>query len=178
MPVLDSPRKTVLDGKIKWSIAMIQNLQDFKIGIGFSAFCLFVLFFLIPWQVGALTAPDAMMPVMITCFLLVLSFVMIIKSISKPGMITLGKTNENGMASGTLWIVVATMAAYAWLLELAGFMLTSLCAMVVLFMVFGVRDFKRIVLITAITLCALYLCFEKLLYAPLPVGTFFESILG
>ena len=157
---------------------MIQNVRDFKTGIGFVVFCLFLLFFLIPRQVGPLTAPDAMMPVIVTLFLLVLSIVMIIKSISQPVPPIHHEENEKRMSAGKLWVVVVTMAAYAWLLDITGFLLTSFCAMVTLFLLFGVRDFRRIILITAITLGILYFSFEKLLYAPLPVGVFFEHIMG
>ena len=82
------------------------------------------------------------------------------------------------MPGYTLWLVVATMVVYAWLLDLTGFLLTSFLAMIALFLVFGVRNYKRIVLITAITLGILYLSFEKLLLAPLPIGTLIEQIMG
>jgi len=159
---------------------MIQNWRDLNIGAGFAVFCLILLFYLIPSQVGALTAPDAMMPVLITLFLLFLSFMMIIESIFRLGLINLndGKEKEKGMTAGALWIVVAAMASYAWLLDITGFLLTSLCAMIGLFLLFGVRDFKRIILITAITLGILYISFEQLLYAPLPVGSLFEGVIG
>jgi hypothetical protein len=170
---------TAPHGEENWGRSMIQNVRDFKTGVGFSVFCLFLIFFLIPRQVGSLTEPDAMMPVLITLFLLVLSIILVVKSISQrvPAVIH-HEENETRMSAGKLWTVVAAMAAYAWLLDITGFLLTSLCAMVGLFLLFGVRDFKRIILITAITLGVLYFSFEKLLYAPLPVGVFFENIMG
>jgi len=157
---------------------MIKNLHDFILGAGFAAFCLFLLFFLIPNQVGSLTEPDALMPVLITIFILVLSIVLILKAIRRPNKNELHKTIEKSMPAYTLWVVVAVMVGYAWLLDLTGFLFTSLVAMIALFLVFGVRNFQRIALITAITLGLLYLSFEKLLYAPLPVGTLIEQIMG
>jgi heme/copper-type cytochrome/quinol oxidase subunit 4 len=67
------------------------------------------------------------------------------------------------------------MIAYAWSLDIIGFLLSSLLAMVSLFLIFGVREYKRIALITFITLAVLYISFEKLLVAPLPVGTLIET---
>jgi len=155
---------------------MIQNSHDFKLGTGFAAFSLFLLFFLIPNQVGSLTEPDAMMPVLITILILVLSIVLILKAIRQPGENELHKAAGKSMPAHALWAVVAVMAGYAWLLDQTGFLLTSLIAMIALFLVFGVRNFKRIALITAITLGLLYLSFEKLLYAPLPVGALIELL--
>ena len=155
---------------------MIQNSYDFKLGTGFAAFSLFLLFFLIPNQVGSLTEPDAMMPVLITILILVLSIVLILKAIRQPHGDELHKTAVKSMPAHTLWVVIAVMAGYAWLLDQTGFLLTSFAAMIALFLVFGVRNFQRIALITAITLGVLYLSFEKLLYAPLPVGILIEML--
>ncbi|MFH2132536.1 MAG: tripartite tricarboxylate transporter TctB family protein, partial [bacterium] len=74
--------------------------------------------------------------------------------------------------------VVVIMVIYAWLLDLTGFLLTSSVVMVSLFIIFGVRSFKKISLIMLIVLGLLYFSFEKLLYAPLPVGTLIEPFLG
>lgn len=157
---------------------MIQNLHDFKLGTGLATFCLFLLLFIIPNQVGSLTDSDALMPVIITVFILVLSIVLIFNSIRNSGEIELHNTIENKMPAYTLWVVVGVMIGHAWLLDLTGYLLTSIVAMITLFCVFGVRNFKRIVLITAITLGLLYISFEKLLYAPLPVGSLIEKIIG
>jgi hypothetical protein len=157
---------------------MIRNLHDFKLGAGFAAFCLLLLLFIIPNQVGSLTEPVALVPVLITIVILVLSIVLILKSIRQPNGNELHKTIEKSMPAYTVWVVVAVMVGYAWLLDLTGYLLTSLVAMSALFLVFGVRNFLRIVLISAITLGLLYISFEKLLYAPLPVGTLIEKIMG
>ena len=170
-PVLPANKKVKL-------IAMIKSLHDFKLGAGFAAFCLFLLFFLIPSQVGSLTEPDALMPVLTTSFILILSIVLMLKAIRQPQSKKSHPAKGKRLPAYTLWIVVVTMVVYAWLLNLTGFLLTSLVAMIALFLVFGVRNYKRIVLITVITLGLLYLSFEKLLYAPLPVGTLIEQIMG
>jgi hypothetical protein len=157
---------------------MIQNLHDFKLGAGFAAFCLFLLLFIIPNQVGSLTDPDALMPVLITIFILILSIVLIFNSIRQPEKNDSHKTIEKSMSTYTLWVVVGVMVGYAFLLDLTGYLLTSFVTMIALFCVFGIRNYQRIVLITVITLGILYLSFEKLLYAPLPVGTLIEQLMG
>jgi hypothetical protein len=157
---------------------MIKNFQDFKLGAGFAVLCLFLLFFLIPTQVGSLTEPDALMPMLTTIFILILSIVLMLKAIGQPQLKKSRSTKGKRMSTFTLWIVVVTMVVYAWFLNLTGFLLTSLVAMIALFLVFGVRNYKRIILITVITLGLLYLSFEKLLFAPLPVGTLIEQIIG
>jgi hypothetical protein len=157
---------------------MIQNLKDFKLGAGFAAFCLFLILFIIPNQVGSLTDPDALMPVLITIFILILSIVLIINSIRQPNGSVSHKTTEKSMSGYTLWVVVGIMVGYALLLDLTGYLLTSFVTMIALFYVFGIRNYQRIVLITVITLGILYLSFEKLLYAPLPVGTLIEQLMG
>ena len=157
---------------------MIKSSHDFKLGAGFAALCLLLLFFLIPSQVGSLTESDALMPLLATLFILILSIILMLKSIGQPRLKKSPPAEGKRMPGYTLWIVVATMVVYAWLLDLTGFLLTSFLAMIALFLVFGVRNYKRIVLITAITLGILYLSFEKLLLAPLPIGTLIEQIMG
>jgi hypothetical protein len=154
-----------------------KNLHDFKLGAGFASFCIFLLVFLIPNQVGSLTDSDALMPVIVTIIILLLSVLMMIKSIGQPDSELEDHGNENRMPTLSLWIVITIMVIYSWMLEWTGFLLTSCVAMVVLFMVYGVKQYFRILLITIITLGLLYFSFEKLLYAPLPVGRLIENIM-
>ena len=159
---------------------MILKSKDFKLGAGLSAFCLFLLLFLIPNQVGPLTEADAMMPVLITCFILLLAVLLMAqawrgRAREKPAEEEVPA--EHRSSPLTLAVVVGIMAAYAWLLEVSGFVLTSLVAMVILFLIFGVRNWLTIGAITVATLGGLYLCFETLLGAPLPVGTFIENLM-
>jgi hypothetical protein len=69
------------------------------------------------------------------------------------------------------------MIAYAWLMDVIGFLFCSFFAMVALFFTFGVRNYKKIAAIISVTLGILYITFEKLLMAPLPVGSLIERFL-
>jgi len=155
----------------------IKDLHDFKLGAGFASFCIFLLVFLIPNQVGSLMDSDALMPVIVTILILLLSVLMMIKSIGQPDSELGEHGNENRMPTLSLWLVITIMVIYSWLLEWTGFLLTSCVAMVVLFMVYGVKQYFRIFLITLITLGLLYFAFEKLLFAPLPVGRLIENLM-
>ena len=155
----------------------IKNLRDFKLGAGFAAFCIFLIIFLIPNQVGSLMDSDALMPVIVTLFILLISVLIMIKSVGQPDSGRENHHNKNRMPTLSLWIVITIMVIYSWLLEWTGFLLTSCIAMVALFMVYGVKQYFRIIIITLITLGLLYFSFEKLLYAPLPVGRLIENLM-
>jgi len=155
----------------------IKNPRDFKLGAGFASFCLFLLVFLIPYQVGSLLDSDALMPVAVTILILLLSVLMMIKSVGQPNTETEDHGSEHRRPALSLWIVITIMVIYAWLLEWTGFLLTSCIAMVILFRVYGVKQYFRIIVITLITLGLLYFSFEKLLFAPLPVGRLIEDLM-
>ncbi|MGD9124755.1 MAG: tripartite tricarboxylate transporter TctB family protein [Desulfarculaceae bacterium] len=157
---------------------MIKNPADFKLGAGLAAFCLFLLVYLIPRQVGPLLEPESLMPLLITLFILGLSALLILKSLREAPAAQKESHDpavQHRLSKMTLAVVVAVMAAYAWLLGLTGFLATSLVAMVVLFVVFGVKDIKKIAIITIVTLGLLYFSFEKFLNAPLPEGLLIEN---
>ena len=155
----------------------IKNPRDFKLGAGFASFCIFLLVFLIPNQVGSLMDSDALMPAMVSILILLLSVLTMIKSVGQANTETEDHGSEHRTSTLSLWIVIAIMVIYAWLLEWTGFLLTSFIAMVILFRVYGVRQYFRILLITLITLGLLYFSFEKLLIAPLPVGRLIENLM-
>lgn len=155
----------------------IKNPRDFKLGAGFASFCIFLLVFLIPNQVGSLMDSDALMPVAVTILILLLSVLMMIKSVGQPNTETEDHGSEHRTSTLSLCMVITIMVIYSWLLEWTGFLLTSFIAMVILFMVYGVRQYFRILLITLITLGLLYFSFEKLLFAPLPVGRLIENLM-
>jgi len=156
---------------------MIHNIYDFKLGISFSLFCVMVLAFLIPYQVGPLTEPESLMPVLITVFILILSSILTIQSINFTKEIKEKSGKEHKLPASDLLYVMAIMIAYSWLLDYTGFLLTSVIGMFVLFSAFKVRKLRQIFLIIGVTLGILYITFEKLLYAPLPVGTLIENLL-
>lgn len=161
---------------------MIHNKYDFKLGISFSLFCLMVLIFLIPGQVGSLTEPEALMPILITIFILILSLILTIQSVNLKAVNSKKELQEKSgknhkLPAPSLLYVMAIMIAYAWMLDYTGFLLTSVIGMVVLFFAFKVRKLKQITIITGVTLGILYITFEKLLYSPLPVGTLIENLL-
>lgn len=159
---------------------MIQNRMDFKLGIGLAVFCVFLLVYLIPEHVGPLHEADALMPTLVTGFVLLLSLILAVQAISRPGEKQHSAEPRSG-GKGSRWytivIVMIIMAAYAWLLDVTGFVLTSLGAMVALFLVFGVKRWWLIAAISLGTLGGLYLCFDIMLGAPLPVGTLVENFL-
>ena len=156
---------------------MIKNPKDLKLGVGLAGFCLFCLFFLIPNQVGGFTEAASLLPVLIVLFILMLSILLIVSSLRLEAADEHEVHIGNKPKPSTLFLVIGIMIAYAWSLDIIGFLLSSLLAMVSLFLIFGVREYKRIALITFITLAVLYISFEKLLVAPLPVGTLIETFL-
>ncbi len=156
---------------------MIHNKYDFKLGISFSLFCLMVLIFLIPNQVGPLTEPESLMPVLITVFILALSLILTIQSVNFKDTVKNKSGKKHKLPAPDLLYVMTIMIAYSWLLDYTGFLLTSVVGMYVLFFAFKVRKFKRTSIIIGVTLGILYITFEKLLYAPLPVGTLIENFL-
>ena len=156
---------------------MVKNPKDLKLGAGLAAFCLFCLFFLIPSQVGGLTEAASLLPVLITLFILILSILLIVSSLRLEAVDGDEVHTGNKPKPSILFLVIGVMIAYAWSLDIIGFLLSSLLAMSSLFLIFGVREYKRIALITFITLAVLYISFEKLLVAPLPVGTLIETFL-
>ncbi len=161
-------------------LAVIQNRKDFKLGLGLTGFCLFLLLYLIPREVGPLNEAESLMPGLITGFILLLSILLTIKSVRGPAE-GAAYPQKDGVKRRSPWgsiaVVIAIMAAYAWLLQLTGFVLTSLGAMVALFLVFGVRRWFPIAAITLVTMGGLYVCFNILLGIPLPVGTLLETFL-
>jgi len=157
---------------------MIQNKFDFQLGICFSLFCLAVLFFLIPYQVGSFSEEAALMPTLIASFILILSIILTIQSLKFKEFKKNKTKGSHKLPSPDLLSVMAIMVAYSWLLHFTGFILTSAVGMFVLFSVFKINNYKRISIITGVTLGILYVSFEKFLYSPLPVGTLVEKILG
>lgn len=157
---------------------MIQNKFDFQLGIFFSLFCLAVLFFLIPYQVGSFSEEAALMPTLIASFILILSIILTIQSLNFKEFTKKKTKGSHKLPSPDLLSVMAIMVAYSWLLNFTGFILTSAVGMFVLFSVFKINNYKQISIITGVTLGILYISFEKFLYSPLPVGTLIEKILG
>jgi len=153
---------------------MIHNKYNFKLGICFTLFCLIVLFFLIPNQVGNFTEPASLMPILITVFILVLSLILIFQSVDFKDKLNKISDKKHSLPASDLLYVMGIMIAYSWLLDYTGFLLTSVIGMFILFFTFKVKQLKKIALIIGVTLGILYITFEKLLYAPLPVGTLIE----
>ena len=155
----------------------IKNRHDFNLGVGLAAFCLFCLFIMIPYQVGPMTEAESLLPVLIVLFILALSILMILSAIRFEAQKKDAPPHTRHFKPITMATVIVIMIAYASLLDFTGFLLTSLLAMIVLFLVFGVRQYLRIAVITLLTLSILYVSFEKFLGAPLPVGTLIENLL-
>ena len=156
---------------------MIQNKFDFQLGFCFSLFCLVVLFLLIPYQVGPFSEAAALMPTLITAFLLLLSVILTFQSLNFKELVRKKSKDSHKMPTPDLLSVMAIMIVYSWMLDFTGFVLTSAIGMFALFSVFKIRNYRQISIITGVTLGILYISFEKFLYAPLPVGTLIEKIL-
>ncbi len=160
---------------------MVKNRKDFKIALGFIVFSLFCLFYLIPTQVGPLTRPESLMPVIMVGFILLLAVLMLVKSIhseekgEEKHHKKSDKVDSNRLALPTVIII---MIMLAWLMNSMGFLLSSSIAMIALFLIFGIRNINQIILITAITIVVLYISFDKFFISPLPVGTLVEKVLG
>lgn len=157
---------------------MVADPKNLKIGVGFAAFCLFNLIYLIPNQVGKLTEEASLMPVFFTGVILILSIMLIVRSVRGSSDSASHPAHQAGRKLGTLALVTVVMVGYSLLLEQIGFIVTSLLALIALFLVFGVRDFRKILGISVPTVVILYLAFEKLLKAPLPSGDLLERLLG
>ncbi len=151
--------------------------SDLKLGIGLVLFCLATLVFIIPTQVGPLNDEASLMPVLITLIILLLSLNLCF--LAWRGIETGPKVEHqpNGSRRGILLGVTLVMITYAWLFETIGFIAVSMLTIVALFLVFGIRRTGHIAAISIITVSILYISFEKLLNAPLPLGTVLEAIL-
>lgn len=151
--------------------------SDLKLGVGLVLFCLVTLVFIIPAQVGPLNEEASLMPVLITLIIMLLSLNLCFLAWrgieAAPGV----EHQSNGSRRGILFGVTLTMIAYAWLFEAIGFISVSLLIIVILFLIFGIRKISHIAAISIITISILYISFEKLLNAPLPLGTVLEAIL-
>jgi len=156
---------------------MIKNPKDFKLGVGFIAFCLICLFYLIPHQVGGMTEAESLLPILVTLFILGLSVSLILSSLRFEPTGDMEPHQTVALKPYKLVLVICIMIAYAWLMDVIGFVLCSLLAMIALFFTFGVRNYRKIGIITIVTLGVLYITFEKLLMAPLPIGSLIERFL-
>lgn len=157
---------------------MIADKNNFLIGAGMFLFGVVYLLVLTPLQVGPLTEEAALLPVVVSIVILGLSLVLMVSAWRISPEKERGSSHgEVGGRAPMLAAVIGIMFAYSWLLTYTGFLLTSSFALVTLFLVFGVRNWRRIIAISATTLALLYIAFEKLLGAPLPVGTLIERLL-
>ena len=156
---------------------MIKNPKDFKLGVGFIAFCLICLFYLIPYQVGGMTEAESMLPILVIFFILALSVSLILSSLRFEPTGDMEPHQTMTLKPSKLVLVICIMIAYAWLMDVIGFVLCSFLAMIALFLTFGVRNYRKIGIITIVTLGVLYITFEKLLMAPLPIGSLIERFL-
>jgi len=159
---------------------MVKNRKDFKLGIGFIVFSLFCLFYLIPSQVGPLSRPESLMPVVMVIFILLLAVLMLVKSLYSGAEEEKLHEESEGANSNrfALPTVIFIMVMLAWVMGSIGFLLSSSIAMIALFVIFGIRNIKQIIFITVITIVVLYISFDKFFISPLPVGTLVEKVLG
>ena len=156
---------------------MVKNHKDFKLGIGLIAFCLFCLLYLIPRQVGGFTEPESLLPVISVIVILALGIALVTGSLRGGPAVAVEHPEAAHTSPFTLMSVVIVMIGLAWVMDVIGFLLSSSLAMVILFIIFGVKNIKHIVLTTSITVAVLYLAFAKLFVSPLPIGTLIERLM-
>ena len=89
--------------------------------------------------------------------------------VARPGG---GSARPSVVVARRMAIVFASLMAYAWLLDLFGFLLSTVAILVILSRTFG-GPLLRSVFLSALYVGALYLVFAVLLGLSLPVGSLF-----
>ena len=118
-----------------------------------------------------------MLPILITLLIAALSVSLVFSSLRLEPARPREFHSQETRTPSKLMMVIGIMIAYAGLMDTMGFLLCSFLAMVLLFLTFGVRDYIKMAVIIIFTLGVLYVTFEKLLMAPLPIGSFIERFL-
>lgn len=154
--------------------------KDFWLGFGLLAFSIFCLFYLIPSQVGKLTSEAALLPVLVVGSLGGLATLLMVSNSTRLEDSVESSGREDGGdkrdSFGTHLGIVGVMVAYAWLLDWAGFLLTSLIALIALLLIFGLRQLTVVVGLPIAVVGVIYIGFEIFLGAPLPDGQLLSSV--
>ena len=150
---------------------MIKDLTSFISGV-----CFIILSFILFYEANQLSPFASVFPYAITSVLLLLSVLLIIRSLKVNFVVQKETVN-------ILKIILLSIVFFAWIyfLERSGFILTSLIAFNLLILInTGLKMSIKTIIIYMISgsifILVLYLGFKNLLLVPLPEGLWFRDI--
>ena len=150
---------------------MIKDLTSFISGV-----CFIILSFILFYEANQLSPFASVFPYAITSVLLLLSVLLIIRSLKVNFVVDKEKVD-------ILKIVLLSIVFFAWIyfLERSGFILTSLIAFNLLILIntglnFSIKKIIIYMVLGSIFILLLYLGFKNLLLVPLPEGLWFRDI--
>lgn len=150
---------------------MIKDLTSFISGV-----CFIILSFILFYEANQLSPFASVFPYAITSVLLLLSVLLIIRSLKINFVVDKEKVD-------ILKIVLLSIVFFAWIyfLERSGFILTSLIAFNLLILIntglnFSIKKIILYMVLGSLFILLLYLGFKNLLLVPLPEGLWFRDI--
>ena len=150
---------------------MIKDLTSFISGV-----CFIILSLILFYEANQLSPFASVFPYAITSVLLLLSVLLIIRSLKINFVVDKEKVD-------ILKIVLLSIVFFAWIyfLERSGFILTSLIAFNLLILIntglnFSIKKIILYMVLGSIFILVLYLGFKNLLLVPLPEGLWFRDI--
>ena len=150
---------------------MIKDLTSFISGV-----CFIILSFILFYEANQLSPFASVFPYAITSVLLLLSVLLIIRSLKVNFVVQKETVN-------ILKIILLSIVFFAWIyfLERSGFILTSLIAFNLLILIntglnMSIKTIIIYMISGSIFILALYLGFKNLLLVPLPEGLWFRDI--
>jgi putative tricarboxylic transport membrane protein len=150
---------------------MIKDLTSFISGV-----CFIILSFILFYEANQLSPFASVFPYAITSVLLLLSVLLIIRSLKINFVVDKEKVD-------ILKIVLLSIVFFAWIyfLERSGFILTSLIAFNLLILIntglnFSIKKIIIYMVLGSLFILLLYFGFKNLLLVPLPEGLWFRDI--
>jgi putative tricarboxylic transport membrane protein len=150
---------------------MIKDLTSFISGV-----CFIILSFILFYEANQLSPFASVFPYAITSVLLLLSVLLIIRSLKVNFVVQKETVN-------ILKIILLSIVFFAWIyfLERSGFILTSLIAFNLLILIntglnMSIKTIIIYMISGSIFILVLYLGFKNLLLVPLPEGLWFRDI--
>ena len=150
---------------------MIKDLTSFISGV-----CFIILSFILFYEANQLSPFASVFPYAITSVLLLLSVLLIIRSLKVNFVVDKEKVD-------ILKIVLLSIVFFAWIyfLERSGFILTSLIAFNLLIIIntglnFSIKKIILYMVLGSLFILMLYFGFKNLLLVPLPEGLWFRDL--
>ena len=150
---------------------MIKDLTLFISGV-----CFIILSFILFYEANQLSPFASVFPYAITSVLLLLSVLLIIRSLKINFVVDKDKVD-------ILKIILLSIVFFAWIyfLERTGFILTSLIAFNLLILIntglnFSIKKIILYMVLGSLFILLLYFGFKNLLLVPLPEGLWFRDI--